>query len=444
MSLAYPLDVRDSAAVERVGDRVLDDFGARRRRRRERRHQRQQPRRVDDRRGVARRSSTPTSPARSTSPPVPAARWSTSASAASSSISSLGADRRHRPGELLRQQGRPARALVDDRQGVRPRGITEQRRRRPASSTTDMTREGMSATQPGVLAPVLPARPPRRARRAREARRVPRVDGGGFINGQAIRVDGRLGLGAMRASASRSSACIPGASRSPMPALCAARGHDHATTSRDTMMIDERSVNPPWEDPVTMAVNAADGDAHRRGPRERRAADRRAARAASIRRSRSARGCSATSASTSRCRNFEVKHACYGGTGGLQLAAAFGRLGRSGRGATRARDHDRSEPHALRQAVGVRDGRGRVGGARLERAAHARARARQERRLHATRSRDLTRPTSRVETGQQRDEPARRTSTRSTTPSPRTSRRSARRSRTTTSRRTSTTCPSAG
>ena len=41
-----------------------------------------------------------------------------------------------------------------------------------------------------------------------------------------------------------------------MADLCAARGHDPADI-RDVMMIDERSVNPPFEDPVTMAVNAA-------------------------------------------------------------------------------------------------------------------------------------------------------------------------------------------
>ena len=41
-----------------------------------------------------------------------------------------------------------------------------------------------------------------------------------------------------------------------MTRLCAARGHDPADI-RDTMMIDERALNPVWEDPVTMAVNAA-------------------------------------------------------------------------------------------------------------------------------------------------------------------------------------------
>ena len=38
-----------------------------------------------------------------------------------------------------------------------------------------------------------------------------------------------------------------------MKRLCEARKHDLADI-RDTMMIDERSVNPAWEDPVTMAV----------------------------------------------------------------------------------------------------------------------------------------------------------------------------------------------
>src|SRR6185369_15978150 len=84
----------------------------------------------------------------------------------------------------------------------------------------------------------------------------------------------------------------------------------------------ERSVNPPWEDPVTMAVNAAlpmltDED------------------------KRSIELCIIGSESgvdqekpmstwvqrylglPSTTRNFELKHACYSGTAGLQLAAGF-------------------------------------------------------------------------------------------------------------------------
>ena len=45
----------------------------------------------------------------------------------------------------------------------------------------------------------------------------------------------------------------PGSLVLPMRALFEARGHDY-TQIRDVMMIDERSVNPGWEDPVTMVV----------------------------------------------------------------------------------------------------------------------------------------------------------------------------------------------
>ena len=48
----------------------------------------------------------------------------------------------------------------------------------------------------------------------------------------------------------------PGTLSLGMRELCEARGHDIAAV-RDDMLIDERSVRPLWEDPVTMAVNAA-------------------------------------------------------------------------------------------------------------------------------------------------------------------------------------------
>ena len=44
----------------------------------------------------------------------------------------------------------------------------------------------------------------------------------------------------------------PGSLALSMKALCEARGRDLAEI-RDTMMVDERSLNVPWEDPVTMA-----------------------------------------------------------------------------------------------------------------------------------------------------------------------------------------------
>jgi len=50
-------------------------------------------------------------------------------------------------------------------------------------------------------------------------------------------------------------AAHPGTLVLPMAALLAARGRD-VDELRDSMRIDERSVCVPWEDPVTMAVNA--------------------------------------------------------------------------------------------------------------------------------------------------------------------------------------------
>jgi hydroxymethylglutaryl-CoA synthase len=88
------------------------------------------------------------------------------------------------------------------------------------------------------------------------------------------------------------------------------------------MMIDERSLNPVWEDPVTMAVNAAkpmltDGDRQaiellivgtESAPDQEKAASTWVHRYLGLKPS---------------CRNFEVKHACYSGTAGLQMALAW-------------------------------------------------------------------------------------------------------------------------
>lgn len=106
-----------------------------------------------------------------------------------------------------------------------------------------------------------------------------------------------------------------------MAKLCDARGHDLADI-RDVMMIDERSVNPPWEDPVTMAVNAArpmltEEDrqnidllivASESGVDQEKPLSTWVQRYTGL---------------SSRCRNIEAKHACYGGTCGLQLAASY-------------------------------------------------------------------------------------------------------------------------
>ncbi len=106
-----------------------------------------------------------------------------------------------------------------------------------------------------------------------------------------------------------------------MDRLCEARGFDADTVRRD-YMVDERGVNPPWEDPVTMAVNAAApmlGD------------DDRSAIGLLIVASESGIDSEKPISSwvhrflklPSDCRNFEVKHACYGATGGIQMALVW-------------------------------------------------------------------------------------------------------------------------
>jgi hydroxymethylglutaryl-CoA synthase len=111
----------------------------------------------------------------------------------------------------------------------------------------------------------------------------------------------------------------------PMERLCAARGGDPKHV-RDVLLVDERAVNPPWEDPVTMAVHAAQSiltDEDRRdialvlvcsesSVDQEKALSTWAQRYLGL---------------SSRCRNLEVKHACYSGTGALHLAASWVRSG---------------------------------------------------------------------------------------------------------------------
>jgi 3-hydroxy-3-methylglutaryl CoA synthase len=103
--------------------------------------------------------------------------------------------------------------------------------------------------------------------------------------------------------------------------LGAARGHDPSEL-HDAMMIDERSINPVWEDPITMAVNAAKPlltDEDRRAiellivgtesaPDQEKAASTWVHRYLGLQPA---------------CRNFEIKHACYSGTAALQMALAW-------------------------------------------------------------------------------------------------------------------------
>lgn len=113
----------------------------------------------------------------------------------------------------------------------------------------------------------------------------------------------------------------PGSLALPMPALCKARDHDPANI-REVMMIDERSLNPEWEDPVTMAVNAAkplltDEDradigllivASESGVDQEKPMSTWVQRYLGL---------------PSSTRNIEAKHACYGATAALQLAASW-------------------------------------------------------------------------------------------------------------------------
>ncbi|RVU45047.1 hydroxymethylglutaryl-CoA synthase family protein [Rubrivivax rivuli] len=113
----------------------------------------------------------------------------------------------------------------------------------------------------------------------------------------------------------------PGTLSLDMAALVAARGGDVGTVCGD-MMIDQRSLLPPWEDPVTLAVNAAEpvlaGE------------DRGAVKLLLVASESAPDQEKALSTWVQRhlgladdCRNLEVKHACYGGTGALHLALAW-------------------------------------------------------------------------------------------------------------------------
>ena len=111
----------------------------------------------------------------------------------------------------------------------------------------------------------------------------------------------------------------PGTLSLSMEALCEARGQDPGEL-HDVMMIDERSVNPLWEDPVTTAVNAAAAILSEEDRRRiellivasESGVDYEKPMSTWVQRYLEL---------TPHCRNFEVKHACYGGTGGFQMAA---------------------------------------------------------------------------------------------------------------------------
>lgn len=107
----------------------------------------------------------------------------------------------------------------------------------------------------------------------------------------------------------------------PVADICAARGFD-ARNFVGRFFCDERSVVGPFEDVVTMAVNAA----HRMLSDE----DRHAIRLLIVGTESAPDQEKPISSWVHRyldlsphCRNFEIKHACYGATAGLQMALAW-------------------------------------------------------------------------------------------------------------------------
>jgi 3-hydroxy-3-methylglutaryl CoA synthase len=116
--------------------------------------------------------------------------------------------------------------------------------------------------------------------------------------------------------------CVyPGSLALSMKALCEARGHDLANI-RDSMMIDERSLNVPWEDPVTMAVNAA--KPMLTGAERARIGLVIVASESGVDQEKSmSTWVQRYLGLPSKVRNIEVKHACYGATASLQLAASW-------------------------------------------------------------------------------------------------------------------------
>ncbi|MGJ0484472.1 MAG: hydroxymethylglutaryl-CoA synthase family protein [Methylomicrobium sp.] len=113
----------------------------------------------------------------------------------------------------------------------------------------------------------------------------------------------------------------PGSMTLDMRMLVEARGGNMEDVCGE-MMITQRSVNPPWEDPVTMAVNAARdllSDEDRRAVKlllvaSESAPDQEKALSTWVQRFLEL---------PDDCRNLEVKHACYGGTAALNLALAW-------------------------------------------------------------------------------------------------------------------------
>jgi len=101
--------------------------------------------------------------------------------------------------------------------------------------------------------------------------------------------------------------------------LARARNHD-PDDLRDNLLVRRRSLNPTWEDPVTMAVNAAKPmltDEDRRDIELLIVATE-----SSVDQSKSISTFAQRHLEISpNCRNYEAKHACYGGTAAVMMAA---------------------------------------------------------------------------------------------------------------------------
>ncbi|MCP5082347.1 MAG: hydroxymethylglutaryl-CoA synthase family protein [Alphaproteobacteria bacterium] len=114
---------------------------------------------------------------------------------------------------------------------------------------------------------------------------------------------------------------FPGTLSLKIEDLCRARGNDFASVQRD-LMTDERSLLAPWEDTVTMAVNATDGLLNEDELRTvellivatETAVDQEKPISSWVHR---------WLGLPSSCRNFEIKHACYGTTAALRMATAW-------------------------------------------------------------------------------------------------------------------------
>ena len=120
----------------------------------------------------------------------------------------------------------------------------------------------------------------------------------------------------------------PGTQSLAMEDLALARDHDPVDI-HENLLVRSRSVNPLWEDPVTMAVNAANPMLT--------AEDRERIELVIVATESSVDQGKSMSTYAQHflgiqpnCRNFEAKHACYGGTSAVMMAAHWVASGLNG------------------------------------------------------------------------------------------------------------------